>query len=503
MQQLRSLSGTLLETTANVMMVKMLLKLASRKIASWYINDVKVFDGAEPGLIEVRATVDKVPVGEFDIDFWKKEADKLLASGKYKKAHVIASQPANVVYGTTLPLAPWAFTKLTFSDKPAEVAADQMLVASSGKVETKFFSVKFNKDGSFELLDKRSGVTFPALHVFEDWGDCGDEYTFGRLGPEKAKPSAVKRKVSMQGAVFAEIKQNLTLELFKGASEKMDNREGKADIDVETTFRFFKALPRIDIETKLVNTAKDHRLRVRFDLPFKANAVHAATHFGTIERGWAPEVLEKFAEQPTGIMPQKRYIRVNAPDEKVAITLANKGLPEAEVAGGSQLAMTLLRCVGWLSRGDIPERPVHAGPGEKTPGAQELGKAYTFNYSVMIHPGNDPLHASDDFADSFCAKPWSVLFHLSEPDPKLLEPVIKGLDPWIRVSSLRVREGKLLVTAFNLADKAVDTVARLAPGITQVAEIKVDMAVKNKIPVKDASAKLHFEPHEIKMCLLG
>jgi alpha-mannosidase len=303
--------------------------------------------------------------------------------------------------------------------------------------------------------------------------------------------------------VFAEIKQTLTLELFKGASEKYDKREGKAEVDVETTFRFFKALPRIDIETKLVNEAKDHRLRVRFDLPFKAEKIKAATHFGTIERGWAPEVLEKFAEQPTGIMPQKRYVRVSSPDEKVAITLANKGLPEVELAGGSQLAMTLLRCVGWLSRGDIPERPVHAGPGEKTPGAQEMGKAYTFDYSVMIHPCNDPLHASDDFADSFCARPKSVLFHLAEPEPKLLEPIVQGLDPWIRVSSLRVREGKMLLTAFNLADSAVDTVAKLAPGIAQVAEIKVDMTVKNKIPVNSGSAKLHFEPHEIKMCLLG
>lgn len=502
-QQLRSLSGTLLETTANTTMVKMLLKLASRKIASWYINDVKVFDGAEPGLIEVRATVDKVPVGEFDVEFWKKEAEKLLASGKYKKAHVIATQPANVIYGGVLPLAPWSFTKVTFSNKPAEVVPGLVLEASSDKVETKFFSVKFNKDGSFSLADKRSGIVFPAMHVFEDWGDRGDEYTFGRLGPEKAKPSSIKRKVSTQGAVFAEIKQILSLELFENADEKYEKREGKVDVDVETTFRFYKALPRIDIETKLVNKAKDHRLRVRFDLPFKAERIKAATHFGTIERGWAPELLEKFAEQPTGIMPQKRYVRINSPDEKVAITLANMGLPEVELAGGSQLAMTLLRCVGWLSRGDIPERPVHAGPGEKTPGAQELGKAYTFNYSVMIHPASDPLHASDDFADIFCAKPTTVLFHLSEPSQKLLEPVITGLDPWIRVTSLRVREGKLLVTAFNLADKAIDTEVTVAPGISQVACIKVDLTVKTNVPVQGGKAKLHFEPHEIKMCLLG
>nr|MDO8111284.1 glycoside hydrolase family 38 C-terminal domain-containing protein [Candidatus Sigynarchaeota archaeon] len=502
MQQLRSLSGTLLETTANAMMVKMLLKLASRKIMNWYINDVKVFDGAEPGLVEVRATVDKVPVGEFDVDYWKKEAEKLLASGKYKKAHVIASQPANVIFGTVLPLVPWAFTKVTFTDKPAEMKDEEILVASSDKVESKFFTVKLNKDGNFELIDKRSGVSFPRMHVFEDWGDRGDEYTFGRLQPEKAKVSGVKRKVK-QGAVFSDITQTLTLKLFKEADEKMEKRTGKTKINVETTFRFFRALPRIDIETKLVNTAKDHRLRIRFDLPFKAEKICAATHFGTIERRWEPEVLEKFAEQPTGIMPQKRYVRVNSPDGKVAVTLANKGLPEVELAGGYQLAITLLRCVGWLSRGDIPERPVHAGPAEKTPGAQEMGKEYTFNYSMFIHPASDPLYTSDDFADASCARPQSVLFHLYEPDAKLLEPIIQGFDPWIRITSLRVRDGKVLVTAFNLADNAVDTRSKLAQGITQLSEIKVDGSVKKKIDVTRGEASLHFEAHEIKMCMLG
>ena len=37
------------------------------------------------------------------------------------------------------------------------------------------------------------------------------------------------------------------------------------------------------------------------------------------------------------------------------------------------LGLTLLRCVGWLSRDDLSTRYKHAGPGLETPGAQCLG----------------------------------------------------------------------------------------------------------------------------------
>jgi hypothetical protein len=95
------------------------------------------------------------------------------------------------------------------------------------------------------------------------------------------------------------------------------------------------------------------------------------------------------------------------------------------------------------------------------------------------------------------------LFHKAEPVPKLLEPIIQELDPWIRITSLRVRDGKVLVTAFNLADAAVTTKIKLGPGISQVSEIKIDGTVKRKVAVSEGRASLQFEPHEIKMCLLG
>jgi mannosylglycerate hydrolase len=70
--------------------------------------------------------------------------------------------------------------------------------------------------------------------------------------------------------------------------------------------------------------------------------------------------------------------------------LANRGLPEYEALrepdGSITIALTLLRCVGWLSKGSIRTRKVQAGPTMETPGAQMPGR-WTFAYSIIPHEG--------------------------------------------------------------------------------------------------------------------
>jgi alpha-mannosidase len=49
---------------------------------------------------------------------------------------------------------------------------------------------------------------------------------------------------------------------------------------------------------------------------------------------------------------------------------------------GTELALTLLRSVGWLSRADMSVRRGHAGPGMPTPEAQCIDE-YTFEYALI------------------------------------------------------------------------------------------------------------------------
>jgi alpha-mannosidase len=80
--------------------------------------------------------------------------------------------------------------------------------------------------------------------------------------------------------------------------------------------------------------------------------------------------------------------------------LANRGLPEVELfknSNGGEIALTLLRCVGWLSRGDLPERNGPAGPLLPTPLAQVPGP-HQFDYAVILSKPDDPQAVQQAYA---------------------------------------------------------------------------------------------------------
>jgi len=75
---------------------------------------------------------------------------------------------------------------------------------------------------------------------------------------------------------------------------------------------------------------------------------------------------------------------------------------------GSTILLTLLRCVGWLSRSDLVTRRGGAGPELETPDAQELG-THRFEFAVATFRGS--YLASDllNRVESYTSQPR--LFH--------------------------------------------------------------------------------------------
>jgi mannosylglycerate hydrolase len=101
-----------------------------------------------------------------------------------------------------------------------------------------------------------------------------------------------------------------------------------------------------------------------------------------------PQKGEKWVEDPRPEVPQRAFTDVS--NGEVGLMIANRGLPEVEALKGAdttEIALTLLRCVGWLSRDDMPVRQGHAGPAFETPGGQVPGK-WGFDYAIIPHKGN-------------------------------------------------------------------------------------------------------------------
>jgi alpha-mannosidase len=500
-QSLTSFSEKVWEMTVGSTKLKALMKMyPGRHIMNFYINDVNFFDGEPPEICEVHLLVADKPIGDLDAGVLKKDLLEKINSKRYKKFHILITREPEHVYASFMPLIPWGFSKIVPSSEPMVSVSSKTLFCSKNSIINDFYDVTFYKDGTFDLIDKTNDIAYHRLHQFEDWGDRGDEYTFGRLGPELVKVSDVKREVKTFGPLFCEIKQTMNLNVFQEVDSSREKRIGKGVIPVNTTFRFYRDISRIDITTNLTNTTKDHRLRICFDLPYKSQHTFTDTHFGYIKRLGDPVGDETYIEKPSGIQPQKRFIRVENENSEGAITVLNQGLPEVELVKGSRIAITLIRSVGWLSRSGIPERPEHAGPYYATPGAQELNQKYTYNYSCITHSKDEPFSCIADHSEAFSLVPLTSYLNHAQPKEESLTPIIRVKNPNIRISSLRVRQGKVYATIFNLSNETIKSQMQFSKTLSELREIRIDGSEKARIELSGKELELSFNPFEIKLC---
>jgi alpha-mannosidase len=264
-----------------------------------------------------------------------------------------------------------------------------------GPIENEFFRVEVDPDsGTVTVTDKETGLVLPGLNRVVDGGDRGDEYTF--TPPEHdlivdrpdARP-AITRRVSTLGAVL-EIEQTYRLPQALDNQDRSTRSDRWVELPIKTRVSLTPGVRRVEFETTVDNRAQDHRLRVHFPTPIVTDRSWAEGHFDVVERPIAlPTGTAGWAEQPTGCQPQLGFVDVS--DGRRGLMLLNRGLPEYEALAGQgqgvTLALTLLRCVGWLSRGDLHNRQAHAGPAEPTPEAQCPG-VHTFQYALVPHAGN-------------------------------------------------------------------------------------------------------------------
>jgi mannosylglycerate hydrolase len=159
--------------------------------------------------------------------------------------------------------------------------------------------------------------------------------------------------------------------------------------------------PFLRLAVEGVSLAFDHRLRLVLRTGVAGAATWADAAFGPIRRlpiTVPPEDARSEIPPPTA--PLHRYLSLFS-DTRGA-TVFSDGLGEYEVTPAGDVAITLVRGVGVLSRIDLPERPGHAGWPEETPWAQSPGP-FEAVLGFMPHdasrtaPTIDAIeHAADD-----------------------------------------------------------------------------------------------------------
>jgi mannosylglycerate hydrolase len=246
-------------------------------------------------------------------------------------------------------------------------------------IENEHLRLTLHGDGSITVVELASGRRHEGLNVLEDAADRGDEYNFCPLeGDRPRRPGADGRvRATASGPVVAELATDLAFELPARLSADRRRRSGSVVAPVRVAVRLVGGLSRVEIDTTIDNLARDHRLRVRFAAPdaVHTSRVRAEGHFDVVQRPVRPNWTgAAWVEPPATTAHTSGAVALGD------LVVVGRGLPEYEavpVRRGVDLALTLLRCVGWLSRDDLSTRTGHAGPGIATPDAQCQGRHVT------------------------------------------------------------------------------------------------------------------------------
>lgn len=360
-----------------------------------------------------------------------------------------------------------------------------LLEATPTSLENAFVKVEVNPNGTIDITDKRSGQVYKGCNLFEDTEDIGDEYNYSpAINSETITSAGTSALISLveKGPVSATIKVEFALELPEGINEGRTARSRKmVPCNITSYITLHAGIPRVDIQTEIDNRAMDHRLRVHFPTNLYANECIADTQFGVLRRRIQLPKGEGWIEKPIGTKAMQSFVAIES--RGLGLCVVAEGLPEYEAIDtprGVDLAVTILRSVGWLSRGDLLTRPYNAGPQFPTPEAQCLGK-HSVRYAII------------PFVNAFEeAKPWVLAYQFTAPLKSLITLPHQGSLPPV-FSLLKIEPQELVLSALKKAEKEDALIVRFYNIASYAVEGKITLA---EVPKRAVLANLLEEDME-------
>jgi alpha-mannosidase len=364
--------------------------------------------------------------------------------------------------------------------------------------------VEARSAGNFVVMDLASGRTFGPMGHLEDGGDAGDLYNWS-----PPREDTILR--SDEGAGFEievsqdrfEARLRVSGAWLLPAALAPDGRSRsteQAQLRFATTAILTPFSRHVTFETEIENVARDHRLRVLFETGRRTELHHADNAFAVLPRTQRRYDPREFKiEVPAAVAPMHRFVTVE--DDEAGATILADGLPEYELkhGGGGVLALTLLRCVGELSRGDLIMRPGgYSGWLNATPEAQCQGN-HLFRYAFLPHGPNWPDHIER------IHRAAEALLHPIRPRAGRLDGVqadrsfLETSPPSLVLSALKVAEDGegYVLRIYNPTPKAVEGRVRVGLQIEAVRRAGLEEAAGDSVSADGGVWRDRWEPYRI------
>jgi mannosylglycerate hydrolase len=152
-------------------------------------------------------------------------------------------------------------------------------------------------------------------------------------------------------------------------------------VPVETQLELRAGETFVRVRVSFDNAAEDHRVRVHLPLPRAADRSYAEGQYAVVER--APFAEGGYGEVPLPTYPASSFAAAGG----LAVLLEH--VSEYELLDDRELALTVLRSTGWISRNQHPYREDPAGPEIEIPDAQMRGP-WAFSFALYPYEGERP-----------------------------------------------------------------------------------------------------------------
>ncbi|GIG87282.1 glycoside hydrolase family 38 N-terminal domain-containing protein [Plantactinospora endophytica] len=350
---------------------------------------------------------------------------------------------------------------------PADTAASAGLperrpaLARGRVLDNGLLRVEVADDGTLGLHTP-DGLRVGGLGRIVDGGDVGDSYNYAPPATDVLvdKPQSVRTAIVHGGPVTAVLDVLRTYRWPVDADVTAGVRSVRTEsVTVATRLELRVGEPFVRVTVGFDNRSEDHRVRAHLPLPSRADVSYAQGQFAVVARGLTSE--GGFGEVPLPTYPAAGYVAAGGVGGSLAVLLTQPSEYEL-VDGGRELALTLLRSVGMLSRNRNSMRDEPAGPQVPTPSAQCRGER-SAEFALLPFRGEWHTAGVPEAAEAY--RHGFLTFAGTGPAGGPLPPARTGLSvtgAGVVLTSVRDRDGRVEVRV--VAEHPTDTAAVLGAG---------------------------------------
>src|SRR5437773_1909133 len=389
--------------------------------------------------------------------------------------------------------------------------AGEGAVVKGRSLANHWIEIVLEPTGALAVHDRRTGERFFDVLRLEDGGDAGDTYTYCPPVRDRivraAGPIRVRRLAA--GPLVAALEATFALRAGKGVTQLRQvnsvtqSRPGRVEVRLVVMLHADSPVVRCILD--LDNQATWHRLRARVPTDLTGVPAVAGAAFGSVAR---PPVVVRAAEYPletpVPTAPAQRFVAVA--DGRRGLALLAPGFFEYEWTRRGDLVLTLLRCVGELSRGDLPTRPGHAGWPTATPLAQCLGMS---RVELAIAPVSQAELERGDLIPSLWEDAFLPVrgFWLRDAGDLVVPPIDIALEgTGLVVSAVKpAQQGSpLVLRCYNATGRRAPGAWRFGEGVKSAHRVRADERESTALVLEGRGKTVRFvaEPHEIVTILV-